>query len=102
VPQIAISDKLNTKLEAFKKVIDVIAEIKPDGKVNYAEIVMMIGIERMLRDVFPAENKVLQESMLGMFERNPQFVSEFIADTLQAGEPRKEVKDKWNTNQYIQ
>lgn len=102
MPQIEISDKTYAKLSAFVKVIDIIAETKPEDEINYAELVLSVGIERLLRDVFPVDNKLLQDSMVQMFERNPSFVCEFIADTLEAGTPRTEVKDRWNLNPHVQ
>jgi hypothetical protein len=102
MPQIEISNEINTKLTAFRKIYDIIAETKPGAKLNYGELILSIGIDSLFHDVFPADNPLLQETMVKMFQKNPQFVAEFTADTLQAGTSRRVLKDKWSVYQHIQ
>jgi hypothetical protein len=102
MPQIEISNEVDAKLKAFRKIFDIIAETKPGANLNYGELILSIGIDSLFHDVFPADNPLLQETMVKMFQKNPHFVAEFTADTLQAGTPRKVLKDKWSVNQHIQ
>ena len=99
MPGVEISDECFRKLKAFKMVADVVLkdELKDDS--GYMELVMTIGLETMLRDLFPSEG-IMPDMFLAMFEENPEFVSGFIAKMLERGElvkerKEKEIRDRW-------
>ena len=95
VPKIEISDKLYRRLRAFVKVIDAVLEEKMSDKIDdYAELVLSIGLERMLQDPLPKEIEILLKTMVGMFRKNPEFVSNFIAETLETGKRIREEEEK--------
>jgi hypothetical protein len=102
MPQIEISNEVDAKLRAFRKVFDIIAETKSGDNFNYGELILSIGIVSLFHDVFPADNPLFQETMVKMFQKNPNFVAEFTLETLLAGTERKALKDKWNVNQHFQ
>lgn len=98
MPKIEISEDTYKKLKAFKRVIDVILEEKLKESV-YAELVISIGLDRMLQDPLPQEDMLLK-TMVAMFKRNPEFVCDFVAEMLEKGEEvekekTKEVGDAW-------
>jgi len=106
VPKIEISDEVYRRLRAFVKVIDAVLEEKLSDRIDeYAELVLSIGLERMLQDPLPKEEMLLK-TMVEMFKENPEFVSNFIAEKLKAGkrmleeeEKIKKAKESWK--QYI-
>ena len=51
----------------------------------YVGVVLSLGIETMIKDVTPRDNSLLQQTLLKMHEKNPEFVSNFIVDTLKVG-----------------
>jgi hypothetical protein len=79
MPQIEISNEVDAKTKAFRKIFDIIAETKPGANLNYGELILSIGIDSLFHDVFPADNPLLQETMVKMFQKNPHFVAEFTA-----------------------
>lgn len=106
MPKIEISDEVYRRLRAFVKVIDAVLEEKLSDRIDeYAELVLSIGLERMLQDPLPKEEMLLK-TMVEMFKENPEFVSNFIAEKLKAGkrmleeeEKIKKAKESWK--QYI-
>lgn len=85
MPTIEISENTHRKLMAFKKVIDVVIEKELPNESAYGEMVISIGLDRMLQDPLPKEDTLLW-TMVGMFKKNPEFVCDFIAETLREGE----------------
>jgi len=101
LPEISISDETYKKLKAFIKVIDAVLEEKLSDKVDdYAEFILSVGMEKMLQDPLPKEEMLLK-TMVAMFDKNPEFVSDFVAETLKRGaETRREkeieeIKESW-------
>jgi hypothetical protein len=99
MPEIEISEDTYSKLKAFKRVIDVILGEKLSKESDYAELVISIGLDRMLQDPLPKEDMLLK-TMVAMFGRNPEFVCDFVAEMLEKGgevekEKTKEVGDAW-------
>ena len=102
---IKIPENLYEKLKSFKKVIDaVLVEDSSEDISVYAEIVLSVGMEKMLKDILPEEGG-LQLTMVQMFEENPEYTSNFIAKTLKRGEWIKEkerekaaknLQEKWS------
>lgn len=97
MPDINISEETLTKLKAFSKVIDYILEENLGSDSDYAELVLSVGLERMLQDILPKEETLLKTMAL-MFKKNSEFVSQFVVDTLKEGESAegKNAKDKWS------
>jgi len=100
MPTIELSEEVRKRLNAFKKVIEVIMkEDTPKTESDYVELVLSIGLEKMLLDVIPKE-EMLQETMSTMFSENPEFVSNFVASTIEKGslikkEERKKTEESW-------
>ena len=101
MPKIEISDELYRRLKAFVKVIDVVLGEKLSDKIDdYASLVLTIGLDRMLQDPLP-KDKLLRETMVEMFKRNPEFVCDFLAEKLKEiykteEEEIKRARDEWN------
>ncbi len=79
--------------------IDAILGKKLQNEDAYAELVISIGLERMLQDPLPKEEMLLN-TILAMFEENSEFVSNFVAKTLKRGEEMQEervikTKEDW-------
>ena len=84
-----ISEQTFRKLKAFKKVIDTVLEEELPSDSAYAELVLSIGLERMLQDPLPKEEALLK-TMVALFNKNPEFISDFIAATLKKGKEKEE------------
>ncbi len=94
--EIRISDKTHKKLVTFRKVIDAVLEEKLTNDNEYVELVIDIGLERMLQDPLPKEEMLLK-TMVAMFRENPEYVCDFIARTLEKGEEEKrKTKEVWD------
>lgn len=87
--EIRISDEAYKRLIAFKKVIDSILGKKLPNDDAYAELVMSIGLDRMLQDPLPKEEMLLK-TMVAMFRENPEYVCDFIARSLEGGKRKRE------------
>ena len=88
---IELSKETVRKLRAFGKVMDVILGSKNVAKTESerAELVVSIGLERMLQDVLPKE-EMLMKTMAQMFDRNPEFVCEFVSDMVRKNGEEKQ------------
>ena len=93
MPKIEISDNTERELKAFIKVIDAILEEKLGKGSDYAELVISVGIEKMLQDPLPKQEMLLK-TVVKMFKQNPEFVSAFIAEALKKGEMGAEELEK--------
>jgi hypothetical protein len=56
---------------------------KTDSK--RAELIVSIGLDKMLQDLLPREEPISQKAMSQMFALNPEFVSDFVADAIKQG-----------------
>ena len=83
--KIEISEELLMRIRAFKKVVDTVLGEPLPGEGDYIELVLVIGLERMLQDVLP-KNDILRNTMVLMFRENPEYVSDFISRVLKRGE----------------
>jgi len=97
MPTIELSEEVGRKLKAFGKVMEIIlgSEATPKTESDRAELAVSIGLERMLQDVLPKE-ELLLKTMAQMFDRNPEFVCEFVSDMVKQGgeEKQKEQADE--------
>ena len=96
---IELSENIMRKLRAFRKVVDVVIGEQLESESAYVELVLYIGLERMLLDVLPNE-ETLQKTMIAMFRENPEFVSDFVARMLKRGEiirseEARAIEKKW-------
>mgnify|MGYP001115722974 CR=1 FL=1 len=78
MPTIELSEETMRKLRAFRKIVEV----------------------SMLQDVLLKE-EMLVRTMAQMFDRNPEFVCEFVSDTMRVGgeqkqkEQAEETRKRW-------
>jgi hypothetical protein len=95
--QLEISKETIEKIESFRPVIELVIGGKMESLDYYAELVMEIGLEKMVTDILPRDNKELQQTIATMFKKNPKFVSEFILGVLQteSEEGKEELKVEW-------
>lgn len=104
MPQIEISEEMINKVRAFKKVIDAVLGKKLPRESHYIELVIDIGLERMLLDITPKEEPH-QKTMIAMFKDNPGYVADFVARMIEGGEiikKEEESKAKESWSVYIQ
>ena len=89
-----IDDDAYKMLKSSKVLYDHIMQGYPeDTEWNaYIGLLLWLGIEAIIKSVTPADNTLLQTTMVEMYKRNPEFVADFIADTLKVG-GRTEKKD---------
>lgn len=100
---IELSEETFRKLRAFDNIMKVILGSRnlPKTESERAELVVSIGLERMLQDVLPKEEMLLR-TMVQMFDRNPEFVCEFVSDMIKKnGEEKKkgqadEAQRRWS------
>ena len=100
MPDIEIHDEIWNKLKEFKKVAESILE---DGSIkmdeDYIELVLKLGIEKMIRDLLPNDESILIRDLVNMFNENPKYISEHILDNLERGkesEETEQVKKDWS------
>ncbi len=95
--KLKISVETIEKIEFFKPIIELVMEEKMESLENYTELIIEIGLEKMITDLLPRDNKELQQTMITMFRKNPKFVSDFILEVLQKEpeEEKKELKIEW-------
>jgi len=93
--EIEVSDDLNLKLDAFKKIVDIVLEEKIERS-EYLTLVISAGLKTLLKTVIPQDNETLWLTLEKMLDENPKFVSDFIADTIRQGgeDKREEIKEK--------
>jgi len=100
MPKVELSEETARKLKAFSKIMGAILapEDVPETEAQSAELVISIGLERMLLDVLPkGENgalkaEIFHNTMTQMFDRNPEFVCEFVSDMVRRGEVEEQKK----------
>jgi len=92
MPKIMISKEVLQRLRAFEKIIDYVIEEKLEKESDYVELVLSVGMDKMFEDLIPMDEQgLLQKTMVAMFKENPEFVANFVVNTLKRGEQiRKE------------
>lgn len=83
--KIEISEESIKKINAFKKLINYILGHELPNESAYIEMILVIGLDRMLQDLLPKEEMLLK-TMVQMFKENPEFVCDFILQRLTEGE----------------
>lgn len=87
MPRIMISKEVLQKLRAFEKIIDYVIEEKLEKESDYVELVLSVGMDKMLEDLIPKDEQgLLQKTMVAMFNENAEFVVNFVVNTLKRGE----------------
>jgi Na+/phosphate symporter len=82
-----ISKEVLQKLRAFEKIIDYVIEEKLEKESDYVELVLSVGMDKMLEDLIPKDEQgLLQKTMVAMFNENAEFVVNFVVNTLKRGE----------------
>jgi hypothetical protein len=89
MPIIEVSDEVYRRFKAFEKVFVAVLGEEAGEETIYADFVVSSGIYKLLRDPLP-DDTILQDTMVSMFKKNPEFVAEFIAETLKEGQIDKE------------
>jgi len=94
-----LSENIIQKLDAFKKIMEVILEKDmPKNESERIELIISIGLERMLVDILPKE-EMLIKTITEMFDQNPKFVCNFIFEKIKQGEKLqeqvKEIRSRW-------
>lgn len=74
---IELSEETMKKITAFKKVIEEAINEEWEEISEYVELILRIGIHRMINDVFQG-NEPLQETMVSLFEEDPVFISKYL------------------------
>ena len=74
---IEISQDIMKKIEIFKKVIDEAMNEEWEEISEYVDLILNIGIQRMIKDAFQG-NEPLQETMVSLFKEDPVFISKLL------------------------
>lgn len=95
MPEIDISEDLLKRVRAFKKVIDVLIEDTKLDIPDCVNLIIRVGIEKMLRDVIPEAYteegvELLRVSIVEMFKEDPDFVADFVVKMMKRGTGREE------------
>lgn len=95
---VEVSEEVYRRLMALKKIVDVVLGETFKDDSEYAEFVLLAGIEKMLVDPLP-DDELLRKTIVAMFRENPEFVAEFIAKTIEGNEARREAeaRDSYTT-----
>ncbi len=83
--KIEISEEAIKKVNGFKKLINHVLELELPNESDYIEMILIIGLDKMLQDLLPKEEMLLK-TMVKMFNECPEFVCDFILRRLKEGE----------------
>ena len=87
MPKVMISKEILERLRAFKKIINYVLEDKLEKEEDYVELVLSLGMDKMFEDLLPKDEEcLLQKTIIAMFNENPEFVVNFVVNTLKRGE----------------
>ena len=89
---VSIDKEIYEQVTHFKKIIDAVIGEEMKGMDDYINLVLKIGMQRMLSDVLP-ENEALQSTMVAMFQDNPGYICDFISRKIKESS-KEAVKDK--------
>ncbi|MBS7287312.1 MAG: hypothetical protein KIH01_00805 [Candidatus Freyarchaeota archaeon] len=95
---VEVSEEVYKRLMALKRIVDVVLGETFKDDSEYAEFVLLAGIEKMLVDPLP-DDELLRKTIVAMFRENPEFVAEFIARTIEGNGARRgdEARDSYTT-----
>lgn len=100
MPDIEIYDETWNKLKEFKKVVkSILGDDSIDKDEDYVELVLNMGLEKMIRDLLPNDESILKKDIVNMFNENPKYISEHILDNFERGkvpEEAEQVKKEWS------
>ena len=91
--RINLDDPFQQMLESLKPVVESVVEDELDFD-SYVNLVLWRGMRGMIADIVPGDPEILMNSMLLMFEQNPEFIASFIGNMLKAGAPPEEAKER--------
>ena len=92
--EIEFNDKDFKRISSFKKIYDTILEEEVDFQ-EYISIVIDIGIEQMLKDIIPQDEKVLWNTIMKINREYPELFSEFAVKILSKDtDVTQQVKEK--------
>lgn len=87
MPKITVSKENLRRLRAFEKIIDYVIEEKLQKESDYIDLVLSVGMDKMFEDIIPKDEQgLLQKTIVAMFNENPEFVADFVVNTLKRGE----------------
>jgi len=99
MPDIEISDDTWNKLKEFKKVVKaILADDSMDEDEDYVELVLSLGLEKMIKDLLPNEESILKKDIVNMFNEKPSYISKHILENFERGkepEETEQVKKDW-------
>ena len=75
--RINLDDPFQQMLESLKPVVESVVEDELDFD-SYVNLVLWRGMRGMIADIVPGDPEILMNSMLLMFEQNPEFIASFI------------------------
>jgi len=99
MPDIEIYDDTLNKLQQFKKVVEsILADDSVKHSADYVDLVLKMGLEKMIKDLLPDDESILKKDIANMFDENPGYISKHILDNLERGkepEETEQVKKDW-------
>ena len=93
MPTVEISEETYERIKHFKKIVDVVLEGEMESIDDYAELILSNGMKKMITDVIP-DDEILRDTMLAMFDDNPEYLCSFVAKILKEGEREDIEKQK--------
>lgn len=91
--KINLDDSYSRMIQSFKPVVDNIVEEDLTFD-TYVSLLLWRGIRGMIEDIMPKDTEILLQSIVLMYEANPEFVASFIDTMLTAGEVREQAKER--------
>jgi len=99
MPKAVVSKEILERLRAFEKIIDYVLEEKLEKESDYVELVLSLGMDKMLEDLVPKDEQgLLPKTIVAMFKENPEFVTSFIVNTLKRGEEIQKEKEIYESH----
>lgn len=91
--RINLDDPFHQMLESLKPLAESVIEDELDFD-TFVNVVLWRGMRGMIEDIVPGDPEILMNSMVLMFEQNPEFVASFINNMLKAGAPPEQAKER--------
>ncbi len=88
---IELEDKLYMDLKNFKNVFEAVVEKEIDFD-NYVNLVLSLGLERMLRDAIPEGQE--WTTLLAIFEKDSKYICDLVSEIYKESEGVSEEERK--------
>ncbi len=87
--KLEISEELEKRIKTLKIVIDSTLGESLENDKDYIELILVFGIDSILENLLPKDEKLLKKLILAMFKEDPEFISNFVAKIMDVGKEER-------------